>query len=141
MNKGFTLIELLVVIAILGIISAIGVVAYNGYVEISKSKSAENIIQQIGLAQSEYFSVNQTNYTQSGACDSAESAKVGTSLLIETNLFEGSEIILENKEGEYSSKVGYNFCIQDDAEGEYIIHAYNGKKIISLTSMGQWTKD
>ena len=35
-NKGFTLIELLVVVAIIGIISSVGVVAYNGYTNSAK---------------------------------------------------------------------------------------------------------
>ena len=36
--KAFTLIELLVVIAIISILAAVGMVAYNGYAESSKSR-------------------------------------------------------------------------------------------------------
>ena len=50
-NKGFTLIELLVVVAIIGILAAVGVVAYSGYTVAAKENACKanhkSIIQKV----------------------------------------------------------------------------------------------
>ena len=45
-SKGFTLIELLVVVAIIGILAAVGVVAYNGYTNSAKKGSTKSNVKQ-----------------------------------------------------------------------------------------------
>ena len=82
-NFGFTLIELLVVVALIGVLSAIGLVAYGGLKDSAEIKQAETTLQSIYLAQQEYKSNNGNYYYNSSTNN------------IVTNLFDGVDDLSE----------------------------------------------
>jgi len=61
LKKGFSLIELMVTMAILGVITAIAIPAYTGYITTARMAEADNNLASIRLAQEEYFLENN-NY-------------------------------------------------------------------------------
>ena len=89
------------VVAIIGILSATGVLTYSGYVKATKRNSAENILQQIALAQTEYYSNTGSYYITGGAGSCTTST--GSSEDIEDNLFDGEDAIADN--------IDFEFCV------------------------------
>ena len=113
-SSGFTLIELLVVVAIIGILAAVGTVAYNGYVSSAKKKSTENIMMQIGLAQTEHYSDFGVYYHPSTSC----TPSAATSLAVEKELLEGNG----STRGKITEDLEFEICVHKSGSS-YLIKA------------------
>ena len=113
--------------AIIGILAAVGVVSYTGYVFNARKSSAENAMMQIALAQTEYYSNIGQYFPTTSTCTEATALTSGS---IETNLFDGGDIITEES--------GYQMCIELIKSGTtYKITAISSRDDCKLTMTGE----
>ena len=127
----------MVVVAILGILSAVGIVSYNGYISSAERNSAQNLMQQISLGQSEFFSDKSNFYS---VTENTCTPTVVTLSAIYVNLLGSSTSARATVKANESA---YAICISKDVDGgtDYLITAENKTTRLTLNSEGDKTND
>lgn len=97
-SLGFTLIELLIVVAIVGILAAVGIPMYGGYINETKESVAKNGLRSIYLMQQDWFSENGSYCINQ--CSNTKN--------INKNLFNGDSILESND---------YKYYVRTNADG------------------------
>ena len=145
-QKAFTLIELLVVVAIIGILAAVGVVAYNGYTGAAKEKTTEANFKNIN--KSLMFEFMRCEIDSSSLIFDTHSCgnnnPPSTSLI---GSYLTNKLRIKNPYNTSSSGISSNPCnlgtvsITTSSKGNYSINYYSSpSKKITTTNIGTtWT--
>ena len=123
-HRAFTLIELLVVVAIIGILAAVGVVAYNGYTSAAK----KNVVKQNFSELVKFISTNNTK------CDIGEPVMLndvsGTPRDVTSYYCNGSplgicyQLIAHFKSLKWKNPYT-DYYIKNNVDSEYVLHCSN----------------
>jgi len=105
--RGFTLIELLISVSVIGILTAIAVPQYFGYVNNARLQNAITNLRSIHIKEQEYFTNNNVYYSTGANCGNSASA-------VNTNLFSGQNIINDSY---------YTYCITQTTTADFTAKA------------------
>jgi prepilin-type N-terminal cleavage/methylation domain-containing protein len=130
-KNGFSLIELLVAVAILGILAAVGISSYTGYIATARASQATTGLSSIYLAQEEFRSINRSYFPLAGAiCDdnTDNTIVINGDPVNGGGLFSGAQTL---------SRENFVFCIEAAANSNiYQAFAYSNRNndVYSITN-------
>ena len=142
--RGFTLIELLVVVAIIGILSSVGVVAYNGYTKSAKAKTAELNYTNINKALMFEFMKCELDSSaivfNNHNCGNSNSPSINTISGFITNNLKMSNPYGSNLINKSPCTQG-SISISSPSKGNYSVSFYSApqKKIVTTNIGTTWT--
>lgn len=75
LQQGYTLVEMMITVAIIGILAAVAIPAYNGYITVGKEAEGKAGLSTVALLEEQYFAENRTYVA--GANAAALTAAIG----------------------------------------------------------------
>ena len=148
MKKGFALIELLVVVALISILSAVGVVTYNGYISTSQDKSSLSNFNQIVKTMNNELANCRINPSAQAFSNHSCSSNSEPSVAGISDYFKSSN--LKNPYDGNKDVVGQNICNKGEVvisassvSGSYQVQYVSQKKDLKYTKVveSKWSAE